>query len=231
MAAVTECRKWKVDMRLPGDESVILLHGLVRSNRSMKFMARALEAAGYRTVNVGYPSRHFPIEVLAREAVECGLRQCQGCAEVHFVTHSLGGILVRQYLAQNTIANLGKTVMLAPPNHGSEVVDRLSKLPGFKIANGDAGMQLGTANSSVLKQLGEVNFNLGIIAGTRTVNPILSTMLPNPDDGKVSVASTRVAGMNDHIQLPVTHTFMMRNPKVIRQVIHYLNCGSFLRPR
>ena len=135
---------------------------------------------------------------------------------------------MRQYLTANRIANLGRTVMLAPPNHGSEVVDKLSKLPGFKLANGDAGMQLGTGEGSVPTGLGAVNFDLGVIAGTRTVNPILSTLLPNPDDGKVSVASTRVAGMNDHIELPVSHTFMMRNRKVIAQTLHYLQQGKFV---
>ncbi|MGS2724796.1 esterase/lipase family protein [Porticoccus sp. GXU_MW_L64] len=207
---------------------VVLLHGLGRTSRSMVTMEKALHRAGYDTVNQSYPSRQHAIEFLAQHTVDDALAQCPVNARVHFVTHSLGGILVRQYLQHNTIARLGRTVMLAPPNRGSEVVDRLSKLPGFKLANGDAGMQLGTTTASVPRQLGEVNFNVGIIAGTRTVNPVLSAMLPNPDDGKVSVASTRVQGMSDHIQLPVTHTFMMRNRRVIAQTIHYLQRGQFV---
>ncbi|MCV6604105.1 MAG: alpha/beta fold hydrolase, partial [Porticoccaceae bacterium] len=207
---------------------VILLHGLARTSNSMGKMENALAAAGYHTVNLSYPSRHHSIEVLAHKAIDSGLKNCPTGAAVHFVTHSLGGILLRQYLHHNDIANLGRVVMLAPPNNGSEVVDKLSRMPGFKLANGEAGMQLGTGAESVPRELGAVDFDLGVIAGTRTVNPILSLYLPNPDDGKVSVESTKVTGMNDHIQLPTTHTFMMRNRTVIEQTIHYLQQGGFV---
>lgn len=211
------------------DECVILLHGLARSDASMGKMERSLRKAGYRVVNIDYPSTRYPIDELADRAVSDGLSRCPDNAAIHFVTHSLGGILVRSYLSRQTIENLRRVVMLAPPNAGSQVVDRLKSVPGFKAANGPAGIQLGTGENSVPKALGSVDFDLGVIAGTRTVNPILSTMLPNPDDGKVSVQSTKVKGMNDHIQLPVTHTFMMRNRKVIEQVIHYLHSGRFKR--
>ncbi|UTW46698.1 alpha/beta hydrolase [bacterium SCSIO 12696] len=211
------------------DNCAILLHGLGRTRRSMVPVQKALTKAGYRVVNIGYPSRHFSIEELATRAIQAGLQQCPASATVHFVTHSMGGILVRQYLRYHPIANLGRVVMLASPNGGSEVVDKLSGLPGFKWANGEAGLQLATSDNSVPNTLGEVCCDLGVIAGTRSVNPILSTFLPSPNDGKVSVASTRVDGMTDHIQLPVTHTFMMRNKKVIEQVIHYLANGEFRR--
>ena len=211
------------------DECVILLHGLARSDASMARMAVSLKEVGYQVVNVSYPSTKKDIAALAEEAVTEGLKKCPDDAAVNFVTHSLGGILVRHYLQGNTIESLNRVVMLGPPNGGSQVVDKLRNVPGLTLANGLAGMELGAGDGSVPKQLAPVDFELGIIAGTRTVNPILSTMLPNPDDGKVSVESTRVAGMNDHIQLPVTHTFMMRNSKVIEQVIHYLENGQFKR--
>jgi hypothetical protein len=119
--------------------------------------------------------------------------------------------------------------MLGPPNKGSEVVDRLRDVPGFHFLNGDAGLQLGTGATSVPNRLGKANFDLGIIAGTRSVNLILSCMIPGVDDGKVSVENTRLEGMNDHLEMGVTHPFMMRNSKVIDQVIHYLRFGSFRR--
>ena len=148
---------------------------------------------------------------------------------MHFVTHSLGGILVRQYLAEHSIDNLGRVVMLGPPNKGSEVVDTIGDFPGFHFVNGDAGLQLGTGETSVPNRLGEANFDVGIIAGTRSVNLILSTMIPGTADGKVSVENTRLDGMNDHIEMEVTHPFMMRNDAVIEQVIHYLQTGRFMR--
>ena len=148
---------------------------------------------------------------------------------MHFVTHSLGGILVRQYLRDHDIPNLGRVVMLGPPNKGSEVVDRLSDFPGFRFVNGDAGLELGTGETSVPNQLGRANFELGVIAGTRSINLFLSSMIPGPDDGKVSVENTRLEGMRDHLEMEVTHPFMMRNDRVIDQVIHFLGNGQFSR--
>ena len=208
---------------------VILLHGLAKSGGSMKKLERALGQAGYTTVNVSYPSTEFPIEKLAGPAIAPALDQCAGHEQVSFVTHSMGGILVRQYLSQVKLENLKHVVMLGPPNQGSEVVDRLGDFPGFHFMFGDAGLQLGTGEMSVPNKLGAATFDVGIIAGTRSINPILSTLLPHSDDGKVTVASTKLAGMNDHLEMPVTHVFMMKNKQVIEQVIHYLQHGEFLR--
>jgi hypothetical protein len=117
--------------------------------------------------------------------------------------------------------------MLGPPNQGSEVVDKLRDFPGFRFINGEAGLELGTGEASVPRKLGAANFDLGIIAGTRSVNLILSCMISGPDDGKVSVENTRLEGMHGHLEMKVTHPFMMRNSKVIEQVIHYLESGRF----
>lgn len=210
-------------------EYVILLHGLTRSDRSMKKFEQALSKAGYLTININYPSTKHQIEVLAKKTISKALAQCPEYSKIHFVTHSLGGILVRQYLHQNTINNLGRVVMLGPPNKGSQVVDRFSKTPGFKLLNGPAGMQLGTKKDSIPNKLGPAFFELGIIAGTRSVNPLLSLIIPGSDDGKVSVESTKIIGMSDHIELPVTHPFMMNNEAVISQVLHFLKKGVFSR--
>ena len=208
-------------------DHVILLHGLARTESSMVQLAQALEQEGYCVTNVGYDSRGGDIESLAVASIGPALGACANSERVHFVTHSLGGILVRQYLALHEIDNLGRVVMLGPPNRGSEVVDTLREVPGFHFINGDAGLQLGTGEASVPNQLGPANFDLGIIAGTRSVNLFLSEMIPGPNDGKVSVENTRLEGMNDHIEMGVTHTFMMRNEAVIEQVIRYLEYGRF----
>lgn len=214
---------------LADTECVIVLHGLARTSKAMEKLARSLEASGYQVVNIDYPSRKKPIEELAPLAVNNGLDACRlhSLGKIHFVAHSMGGILVRYYLENKAIPELGHVVMLAPPNQGSEVVDKLAKIPGFKWFNGPAGLQLGTDQHSVPLKLGPVNYSLGVIAGTKTFNPLLSQFLPNPDDGKVSLARTKVAGMTDFLSVAVSHPFIMRDSEVIDQVHIYLNSGSF----
>jgi len=208
---------------------VILLHGLWRSDHSMSRMEESLLAAGYWVQNTSYDSTEKTVEQLAEEAVAAGLEGCKGAETIHFVTHSMGGILVRQYLENHDIDRLGRVVMLGPPNQGSEVIDRYADWPGFEWFSGPAGLQLGTGEASLPRSLGPAHFDLGIIAGNHTINPILSQSLPGADDGKVSVDSTRVAGMNDHLELPVTHVFMMRDREVIEEVLYYLANGRFQR--
>jgi hypothetical protein len=193
----------------------------------MEKLGDALSVEGHKAINLGYPSREHAIETLAVMAIEPALAACNDSTEISFVTHSLGGILVRQYLADKEIANLKYVVMLGPPNQGSEVVDKLRDIPGFYMLNGDAGMQLGTDQLSVPNRLGPANFDVGIIAGNQSINWILSMLIPGRDDGKVSIARTKLEGMNDHIVLPTTHTFMMQNAAAISQVIYYLANGSF----
>lgn len=211
-------------------DCAILLHGLARTSASMRDMQAALESAGIFVSKIDYPSRTMPIEVLAGPALEKGLAQCraQTTGKIHVVTHSMGGILFRQYVSENGADAFARTVMLAPPNKGSEAVDALRELPGFQWLNGPAGMQLGTDESSVPLRLGPAISDVAVVAGTFSINLVLSTYLPDPDDGKVSVESSRLEGMCAHLQYDVSHPYIMEDEGVIQEVISYLKTGKFL---
>ncbi len=218
-----------LDSAIPKIECVILLHGLARTYKSMLPLEKALQVKGYHVVNVDYPSRKFKIEKLAEDTIPQALAICHSnkFRKVHFVTHSMGGILVRYYLSKNEIKILGRVVMLSPPNKGSEVIDKMGNMPGFYWFNGPAGQQLGTSEDSLSQKLGAVEFELGVITGNRSINIFLSLLIPGDDDGKVSVENVQVEGMSDFLILPHTHPLIMEAEDTIYQVIYFLQSGYF----
>ena len=212
-------------------ECVILLHGLARTEKSLSKLEHYLESKGFSVINMGYPSRHKTVQELSVYVIPTAIEQCMAldASKIHFVTHSMGGILVRYYLEHNPVPNLGRVVMLSPPNRGSEAVDKLKGTPIFKWINGPAGGQLGTDAGAIVNRLGAPNYEVGIITGDRSINPILSLLIPGRDDGKVSVESAKLQGMKDFLIVHKTHPFIMNDEKVLQQVVTFLGEGAFAR--
>jgi triacylglycerol lipase len=214
---------------LVAKESVVLLHGLARSSRSMTKIESSLKERGYEVLNIGYPSRKFPIEQLSLFVQERIQTDAPDAKTIHFVTHSMGGIILRHLQRYDPIENLGRVVMLSPPNQGSEVVDKLGALRIFDWLNGPAGKQLGASENNLLKELGPVDFELGVITGDRSINWILSSMIQGKDDGKVSIESAKISGMKDFKIVHASHPFIMRKNFVIQDILNFLESGTFAR--
>jgi hypothetical protein len=154
-------------------------------------------------------------------------RQERPSAPIHFVTHSLGGILVRYYLQDHHLPPDSRVVMLSPPNQGSEIADLLKDFFLYRWIMGPAGQQLGTAEDAMPSRLSPVSVPVGIITGDSTLEPWFSSHLPGPDDGKVSVERARLPEMADFMVVHRSHGFIMNDPQVIAQTIHFLRHGRF----
>jgi pimeloyl-ACP methyl ester carboxylesterase len=210
---------------------VVLVHGLGRTKLSMRWLGRHFARNGYEVLPLSYPSTRLNIAASAenlRAQLEPRLSRCTG--QVHFVAHSLGALVVRAYLQGQRPPNLGRVVMIGPPNQGSEVADRLRRNPVYRLITGPAGQELGTDPASPPHTLGPVDYEVGIIAGRLSLNPLFGAWLAGDDDGKVSVARTAVDGQRDLLVVRWSHTYLIRSPAVAEQALHFIAHGAFLRP-
>jgi len=213
----------------PDCECAILLHGLGRTAASMGKIEKRLAESGFRVWNQTYPSRKLTIEKLAESHIIKGLQQCQdwGATRIHFITHSLGGILIREYLQTHKIRKLDKIIMLAPPNHGSDVADKLNGNFFFKLIMGPAGQQLGTGKTDKPKSFKPIPGIIGVLAGIKSHDPWFSWIFNGPNDGKVSTDATKLAEMRDFLLVNHGHTFIMNGDDVIEQILHFLGNSKF----
>ena len=218
---------------MPAD-TVVLLHGLGRSPLAMKGLERYLTRQGYHVINQGYASRRGSVADLCRQLFHDLLPRVPDSGRIHFVTHSMGGILLRYGLQHWNFhpGRLGRAVMLAPPSQGSEVVDVLRHVPVLPRIMGPAFLQLGTDASSVPLQLlhrenGMLPIEVGVIAGRTSYEPWFSPLFGEENDGKVSVTRSRHPGMKDFRALEVGHTFIMNDKRVRQHILHFLQFGRF----
>jgi len=216
-------------------ELVVLIHGLMRTRWSMKRLERFFIKNGYHTLNISYASLISPIPDIALtvlpKLINKKIVKNNEIKKIHFVTHSLGGIIVRYYFSHlsevHTACKNGKIIMIAPPNQGSELAQKWRSQFWFKYSQGPAGQALGTDAHAIIHQLKPLKNDTGIIAGNRSNNPVTSYFLPSINDGIVTVASTKLPEMKDHITLPYSHTFICDKKKVRDQILYFLKESKF----
>ncbi len=215
------------------NETVVLLHGILRAGSSMKPVELYLENRGYDVLNISYPSNKMTLEALTDSLHEqiSTADKFNNAAAVHFVTHSMGGILTRYYLAQHRPEHLGRVVMMGPPNTGSEFANFMSDHellgPIFNNIFGPAGQQLRADYKHAANTM-DIDYQVGVIAGTLSINPLAPMVFGDiAHDGIVPVSKTVIDGMADHILLPATHTMMMYNWNVLKEINGFLENGAF----
>ncbi len=213
-----------------GKDYVVLLHGIGSVSYTMTPLAKELQDQGFSVININYPSTVYDIETIAETYLDSVITTC--CVDperkIHFVTHSMGGIVTRYYLKHHKEEiNLGRVVMLSPPNNGSEVADVLGTNTILQSIFGPALGQLGTDSTGIAHSMGPVDFELGVITGNKTIFFPGSMMIPGADDGFVSIDSAPVDGMRDFEILPISHHFVLSNAKVKKEVVCFLKVGNF----
>ena len=209
-------------------DGVVLLHGIANVPLSMLRLERALRADGYATRNLRYPSRRMKIDALAGHLAPEIARFAAGLdGRLNFVCPSMGGLVALRWIARSRPENLGRVVMLGAPNAGSEVADFLHERWVYRRIFGPAGSELTTAAAAARRA--PAPCPIGIIAGDRGLGLFARFVLPRPNDGKVSVAATKLDGMADHLVVPTNHTLLPFDGRVVAQVRHFLRNGAFSR--
>ncbi len=209
------------------NEKIVLLHGIMRTSWSMQRLGNFLEREGYAVLNIRYPSTKYSIEKII-DIIHPQILEFSKNGKLHFIGHSMGGLIIRAYINKYK-PNVGKVVMLGTPNKGSEVADFLKNFFLYKVFYGAAGQQLITNQENFKKIFGEINFELGVIAGNNPINFIGTMMIKKENDGLVSVESSKVENMRDHITLPCNHTFLPSYKIVWIQVLSFLKNSSFVK--
>ncbi|MFZ5497140.1 MAG: esterase/lipase family protein [Verrucomicrobiota bacterium] len=212
-------------------DCVVLLHGIGMRAYVMQRLESALRADGYRTVNLSYPSRKMPFEQLASEYLPAQLAKhaVAGAPHLHFVTHSMGSLIVRKLIQDARPANLGRVVMIGPPNHGSTAADAAKENVLLRKFLGGNLVRLGTGEDAIVRTLGPADFEAGVIAGEVALHPVFGRTLGGKNDGAVTVESAKLEGMRDFLVVPWSHTVMLWRTEVVDQVRAFLRDGKFRR--
>ncbi|MDA0832185.1 MAG: alpha/beta fold hydrolase [Planctomycetota bacterium] len=205
-------------------EVVILLHGILRSSRNFSRFKQMLKGNGYHVVNFEYPSTRVSIETSA-DYLQQTIASLHGVEKIHFVVHSMGGLVVRTMLRNGTDPRFSRMVMLGTPNSGAQMADLLKNWRPFQLLYGTAGQQLVTDRDGYIQQLPIPTFEFAIIAGGRGISDGFNPLIPGDDDGVVTRDCTRLPGATDSSVVHCIHSFLPGNRDVMGQTLRFLKTG------
>jgi len=212
----------------PKNETVVLLHGILRTSKHMKPLAEHLKNNGYNVLNIDYPSGKFPLEKLVDLTAEnINSKLPVATEKVHFVGYSMGGLLARGIINKYRPANLGRVLLLATPNGGSEFANFWKENILYRKLYGEAGQQLTINNPAINEICGKIDYEVGVISGNFSIDQSSAYLISGENDGKVSIESSKIDGMRDHIVVSASHTFFPSNKEVKRQTLEFLRNGRF----
>jgi pimeloyl-ACP methyl ester carboxylesterase len=216
--------------------AVLVLHGLGRTRGAMASLCRYLaEQGGYSVVNIQYPGTRQSIAASAGQLASI-IRHLDGIDQVDLVGHSLGNLVVRHYLADQSGERPGRgpdprlhrMVMLGPPNHGASMATLLADNALFKAVTGQPGQELGRLWPWEDAELATPRFEFGIIAGGRGARQGFNPLIPGDNDGLISVETTRLGGAADFLVVPALHAQLHNDPRVWALVLRFLRFGCFV---
>lgn len=200
----------------------------MRTGWQMRKLARTLRKSGFEVLNLTYPSRRHSLDQLSDFLhKELTKHHAANYGKMHFVGFSMGGLLTRAYLHKYQPKNLGRVVMLATPNKGSEIADRVQDWRLYKYFTGPAGGQLTTNQQALDFRDYQLPCEFGVLAGNLCLELIFSRWLPKPNDGKVAVENTKLEGMKEHKVIRSSHELFPTNRRVIRHTLNFLKEGTF----
>ncbi|MCC2646219.1 MAG: alpha/beta fold hydrolase [Rickettsiaceae bacterium] len=210
-------------------ECVVLLHGYGRSSKSMRSIESLLVSHNYKVINIDYPSRQFNLTDITHKKVKPLIVECLNKEEkIHFVGYSMGGVITKHFIETHQVPNLGNVVFIASPIKGSDISAKLSKNSFFRLIFGPAAADLSTESDFVKSLKEEIFYPLGIITASISHNPLTSLfLLPGPNDGTVTLASTRIKGIADHIIINANHNSIINLEETHKQVLSFLKNRSF----
>ena len=218
------------------DKSVfIIFHGIYGESKDLQHISNILNVKGYPVVNIQYPTTTHPIEEMTEKyitpVIEKQIKNLnilnsnlktedQKNLKINFIVHSMGSVLLRYYLKNHKIDNMGKVMFISPPSHGSPLSDNpiSDSIPYFL---GPAVSQIKTDKNSFINTLGEPDYQCYILIGDHSDNFLYSFIIPGKDDGMIPFSTAGLQSCSMKVIINTTHTSILESEDTFREIENY----------